>query len=164
MYFSMTLPRKYRNKNYRRVNGGMIGEDCGFNSHFWPLQRFGMLTHRRGSFTGRLSVQYVISSITKSIQIEACLINPTFYRRSHSKGPKERVQCASNKNKTFHRKACCATHRLLSHLFNLYDLNPNKTIRVYCKGYDFRIFKFLLRYTRVFFIRNWIFSQPQFLK
>ena len=54
------------------------------------------------------------------IQIEACLFNPTFYRRSHSKGPKERVQCASNKNKTFHRKACCATHRLLSHLFNLY--------------------------------------------
>ena len=91
MYFSMTLPRKYRNKNYRRVNGGMIGEDCGFNSHFWPLQRFGMLTHRRGSFTGRLSVQYVISSITKSIQIEACLFNPTFYRRSHSKGPKERA-------------------------------------------------------------------------
>ena len=67
MYFSMTLPRKYRNKNYRRVNGGMIGEDCGFNSHFWPLQRFGMLTHRRGSFTGRLNVEYAIALLKGSL-------------------------------------------------------------------------------------------------
>ena len=74
MYFSMTLPRKYRNKNYRRVNGGMIGEDCGFNSHFWPLQRFGMLTHRRGSFTGRLSVEYVIASLKGSYMQVICFI------------------------------------------------------------------------------------------
>ena len=27
----------------------------------------------------------------RTIQIEACLFNPTFHRRSHSKGPKERA-------------------------------------------------------------------------
>ena len=29
--------------------------------------------------------------------------------------------CASNKNKTFHRKVFCTADRLLSHPFNLYE-------------------------------------------
>ena len=37
------------------------------------------------------------------------------------RGKAKSTACASNKNKTFHRKAFCATHRLLSHLFNLYE-------------------------------------------
>ena len=34
------------------------------------------------------ATQFVMMAL---IQIEACLFNPTFYRRSHSKGPKERA-------------------------------------------------------------------------
>ena len=64
----------------------------------------------------------------KSIQIEACLFNLTFYKGSHSKGLKQKsTACASKKNKTFHRKAFSATfHRSTDH-FEKYDLQYTGT-------------------------------------
>ena len=52
------------------------------------------------------------------IQIEACLFSPAFYR-GLKRAEVKSTACASNKNKTFHLKAFCATHRPLSLLFNL---------------------------------------------
>ena len=53
----------------------------------------------------------VDETLSFSIQIEACLFNPTFYKGSHLKGLKQRALHAHQTNtKTFHRKAFCTTH------------------------------------------------------
>ena len=50
------------------------------------------------------------------------------------RGKVKSTACASNKNKTFHRKAFCATHWLLSHLFNLYG-GKRQPLQFYMTGF-----------------------------